>query len=335
MLVCKSCGNTFESSQDILEKADKLRVCAQKNLWFNCQCGSTHLIKSGNFDWFKPTMLMRDEVKQIYVKYNMIGKIPLIQSWVMRLQQVIEDEKSTYSKINKELEKSPNIAYLTLKIASNLVPGTPDLFDLEHAIGLLGRKALSNIVLSASISNLPLQTKRFNSKIFWQNSITVGNFSREIFNRFGYSSSGSSDSLAFFLGCFHNIGKLIAASMFPEKVDEVLKIIEDPNHSAKWEDAANFLGIPDKSLLGEIAVAKWGLPKELNDILAYFQGIKTLPEIDDKLHVYQCVEFASIANHWLKLNPHKIDEDKLALFQSTLKLDDTALEQIIFSLKNT
>ncbi|MFK7826780.1 MAG: HDOD domain-containing protein [Oligoflexales bacterium] len=333
MKICCSCGNVFEKQKDILEKADRLRICEEKHFWFNCKCGSTHLIKSGNSKWFKPTLLMRDDVKHIYLKYNMVGKIPQIHSWIMRLQQVIEDERSTYSNIVNQLEKSPNIAFLTLKIASNLVPRKSEIYDLKHAIGLLGRKSLSDIVLSASLSNLPIKTREFKSKLFWENSITVGNLSRQIFNKFGKESSTKSESLAFYLGCFQNVGKLLAASLFPNKVDEVVSILEKPENQAGWDDAAIFIDIPDKSLLGEIAIATWGLPKELKNILLYFQGINEVPNKSDELHIFQCVEFATIANHWLKMNPHKIAHKTLSNIQSATGLSDESLEQMVFSLK--
>ena len=332
MLRCNSCNATFETNDDIINKGNRIRVCEEKKLWFNCPCGSTFFIKSGNFDWFSPTLLMPDEARKVYSQNDLSNKIPSIHTRIMSLQRVIENPKSNNKAIKEELEQSPALALLTLKIASGLAQDGSELNNIEHAVALLGRNTLSGILLSASLVNMPLRTKHYRTSMHWKRALVVGQTAREVFARLGCPDSKKESSVQSYLfGCFYDIGKLLASICFPEKVDELVLLMSNPKVVTSWQDRAKFLGMPAEHVLGEIAVAMWGLPQELADMFQYYQDRSELPSSPGKLHLYECIEFASIINYWIKLQPHEVDEEVASNIQAKLGLDDGAFENLINS----
>ena len=332
MIECKSCNATFETNDDIVKRGNRIRVCEDRNLWFNCPCGSTFFIKAGDFDWFSPTLLMTDEARKVYSQSHLSNKIPSIHTRIMNLQKIIEDPNSNYRVIKDELEQSPSLAHLTLKIASGMAQEGSDLNDIEHAVALLGRNTLSGILLSASLVNMPLKTKQYRISNHWKRSLMVGQTSREIFNRYGCSDSGKDAAVqAYLLGCFQNIGKLLAAICFPEKVDELVTLMASPQVETNWHDTAKFIGLPSEYVLGEIAVAMWGLPPELKEMFQYFRETRELPSTPKKLHLYECIELATTIDHWIRLQPNEINEEILGKIQTKLELNDNNLEGLIKS----
>ena len=332
MLQCNSCNTKFETNDDIINRGNRIRVCEDKNLWFNCPCGSTFFIKSGNFDWFSPTLLMANEARKVYSQNDLANKIPSIHTRIMNLQRVIEDPNSNYKAIKGELEQSPALALITLKIASGLAQEGSELNDIEHAVALLGRNTLSGILLSASLVNMPLKTQQYRTSTHWKQALAVGQIAREVFSRFGCPDSvKESTDRAYLLGCFHDIGKLLAAICFPSKVDELVLLMSNPKVVTSWQETAKFLGLPAEHVLGEIAVAMWGLPQELTEMFHYFQEREALSSAPKTLHLFESIEFAAIINHWIKLQPHEVNEQVLENIQNKLELSDAQIESVIKS----
>ncbi|MFK7824338.1 MAG: HDOD domain-containing protein [Oligoflexales bacterium] len=330
MVQCKSCGTQFATNNDIVNRGNRIRVCEDRNLWFNCPCGSTFFIQAGDFDWFSPTLLMGHEARKVYSQNDLSNKIPCIHTRIMNLQKVIEDPSSTFRTIKDELEQSPGLALLTLKIASGMAQQGSELTDIEHAVALLGRNTLSGILLSASLVNLPLKTKTYRVSAHWKRALMIGQAAREVFARYGFEDDNKNEPThPYLLGCFVNIGKLLAAICFPEKVDELVMLMSRPKVETSWNETANFLGLPNEYVLGEVAVAMWGLPQNLANMFHYFRDRHPLPSNSKKLHIFECIELATIIDHWVRLKPHEINDEALKMIQNKLLLGDDQLESLI------
>ncbi|MFK7824559.1 MAG: HDOD domain-containing protein [Oligoflexales bacterium] len=331
---CSLCANTFESADDILNKGNRIRICTYGNLWFNCSCDSTLFIPKGKFEWFSADKLMSGEAREIYKKYDLLEKIPKIQHSIMSLQEAIEDPDIDYVKIKEELELSPSIAILTLNMASNLNPQGEEVIDLKHAISLLGRNTLSQLVLSASLVNIQLESKLYQIQDFWLEALASGSISRIIYKKFGFNYQDSSLDKVYISGCFAQVGKLVGAICFPSKIDEIYNIISNPSTMTTWEKATDITNAPKMSHLGEIATVIWGLPNFVKNIVIYFQSIMEDVSPPKTLSMLESIQFGNLIFHWLNSSPHLIDVNKLKYFQNKLEINDKSLESIVESVSH-
>ena len=331
---CSLCSNVFETADDILNKGNRIRICNFGNLWFNCACDSTLFIPKGKFEWFSADKLMSGEAREVYKKYDLLEKIPKIHHNIMSLQEAIEDPGNDYLKIKEELEHSPSLAILTLNMASNLNPQGDEVIDLKHAISLLGRTTLSQLVLSASLVNIHLESKLYQIQDFWLEALATGSISRIIYKKFGFDYADTIIDKVYISGCFAQVGKLVGAICFPAKIDQIYNIISNPKTMTTWENATEMTDAPKMSSLGEIATVIWGLPNFVKNIVIYFQSIMDGVSPPKTLSMLESIQFANLMFHWLNSSPHLIDVNKLRHFQQKLDISDKELESIVESVSH-
>ena len=326
---CAICDKVFKNSEDILNNASRIRICSAGNLWFNCTCESTLFLRHGSFEWFSIESLLSSEAKKIYRSNKEIGKIPKIHSNIMSLQEAIENPKTSFEDIKKELELNPSIGVLILSMASNLNPQGEEIKELKHAISLLGRTTLSNLVLSSSLVSMKLQSKLYQIQDYWQEALITGSISKVIYTKFGYDYADDLIDRVYLSGCFCQIGKLMGAILFPEKIDQIYNMVSNPTTMTTWEKAVVTTNTPSMNHLAEIAAVLWGLPTYVKNVCLYFNNILDFESPPGTLELLESIQFANIIFHWLNSSPHLIDLVKLKHFQRRLNLDDSGMENLV------
>jgi HD-like signal output (HDOD) protein len=299
-----------------------------KNLWFNCECGSTLMIKKGKFDWYSPEKSMSDEAASVFNKLGALEDLPHIPTPIMNLQTMLSDDNIAPKDLAAEVRKDPFIAANVIQVAENLRstrnPDTKPFEKMEHAIVYMGAKALNDIVLAAALRSFKIPEGDFDSDGFWEESYICGAVTEHLADRFKININKDKLYLA---GSLCNIGKIVTAICFPEQSSKVNKDVNNRNTLGTWRSAEIGYGFPEHTILGEIGGAIWGLPDFVIDTCRYHHrtpkpagsGPMTIPEVTG---------FALQMTHWALLQPHRIEEELLDAYKSKLKLDDNKIDEI-------
>ncbi|MFK7826530.1 MAG: HDOD domain-containing protein [Oligoflexales bacterium] len=328
--VCGSCSRAFRGEEDFLKNTNQWRLCSGGNLWFNCDCGSTLMLPSGKFPWYSPDMVMGEEASSIFNKMSQKGQLPHIPSAVMELQQLLADEEVDSIQLGKAVKKDPFIAAEVMRVCENMrkIRGEGTKKEdpsMEYAITFIGRKQLASLVMVASMKKFRFKTELFDNKKFWDDAFVTAAISEFLWVKV-FSQAGK--DRAYLAGCLCNIGKIVSAIGFPEKLDRVWKEIYDPQTQDTWSHIEDRSGLSNHCILGEIGAAFWGFPAYVVEAIKNHH----LPLPDDNLKEPSLIHIVCLANmltHWINLEPHRFDEERMYEECKYLDINNTQVEEIV------
>ncbi|MBN2331861.1 MAG: HDOD domain-containing protein [Deltaproteobacteria bacterium] len=196
------------------------------------------------------------------------------------------DYKSLAALVRQDLALSGKV--LSLINASAYSP-VERIDDLGHAISLLGKKTIRNLVLSISIYNsFTPEGKKGEARMvgFWQHSLACAVAAEAIARKIGYPYPEE----AFLGGLLHDIGKLIIFIRFPDELEIFLDHLQQQHQSTSpdmqplmLEDKIFGLG---HHQLGKWAAERWQFPETIvNSIWLHHQPITSFAKKEDQLPV--------------------------------------------------
>lgn len=335
---CNVCSRVYREERDFLKGTTRWRVCSEGNLWFNCACSSTLMLKKGKFPWYSPELALAPEALGVFNRLGNLKDLPHIPSQALKIQEMLQDADTSPKEVAREVRKEPVLAAQVLQIAENIRktrnPTTPPIHALEHAIVYIGFKALGDLIVTSALRQIPLPKSGFNADDYWRESYLTGSIAEQIMRRFAPTLNPDEVFLA---GSLCNLGKLVLAFCFPPLVT---KLADDVSEKAKtlvdWSKAEKAYGFPDHGILGEIASAIWGLPIQ---ILESTRKHHLAPDsnLGAKFTTWEIVAMANQMLHWILLRPHRMDESIVQAFAVRAGLDEASLDKLakdITSLKN-
>ena len=328
---CNTCGRQYLTEGDYLKGTSRWRLCERGNLWFNCNCNSTIMIKKGKFPWYSPDMFMSEDAKSVFNILPAVQELPHLPTSVMELQQMIKDENVSSSELARVSKKDPLIAANILKIANNLKAsdGSAAIKSLEHGISYIGLNQMADIILTASVKAFPFKTSIFTSDPFWDESFLTGKIAEMVAKQ--YTPHLVPDEV-YLAGALANVGKVVLAICFPELADAIETDTRDPNKLYSWRKGEEIHNAYDHSILGEIAASIWGLPEYIMSTVANHHTPPDESLTLENTNILDVVRLANQLSHWVLLEPNKIDQKLLESSAKIFGLDQKGLEGVADSL---
>ncbi|MCX6118898.1 MAG: HDOD domain-containing protein, partial [Proteobacteria bacterium] len=308
--ICSTCKRAYRKAEDFYQGTSRWRLCEAKNLWFNCNCGSTLMLKSGKYDWYNPSKGMSKNAASIFNSLPALNNLPRISSTVMKLQQSLQIPEIEISVLAKQLRRDPLIAASILTIANNLKsnrsPGDKKKIEsIEHAAMYVGKKTLEDLVLTSSLQSFKSETKVFNIDDFWRESFLMGGVAEATANHLKIQVNR--DEL-FLAASLCNIGKFVGAISFPDVADIIQSDVSEPKTLSTWQVAEKNNHSLDHCVLGEIGASIWGLPIYVADAASKHH---TFNSSTKQFGINELVTFANQMTHWILLRPSRIDQPQL------------------------
>lgn len=327
---CKTCNIQYKSKAEYLANGKSWRVCSEGKLWFECKCGTTLYLEKGEHSWYSSRLFLHPSSIPFYEDEEALKKIPQLPSALTKLQEQINNPQNSSQEIAQALRDAPALAVEVLRLANNTRIAKGKIKSLAHAITYLGRKTLCQLTLAAMLQSLKFKTHKYTAEIFWQEAFLVGHITEALVVKFQMTSCSD---IAYLSGCLCNIGKLIAAICYPQKVDDMVEILGDPIQMQSWVKTEKRVNLTNHLILGDIAAINWGFPPEIRECVIYHhKPIKRAPDNNPYLKLFECVNFANMLSHWVNLEPHRIDKQQFTSFQVYLGLGDRETEQFVDTL---
>ncbi len=329
---CETCKRVFASESDFLANTTRWRICDQKNLWFNCNCGSTLMIKKGKFDWYNPAKTLSQPAAGLFNQLSSLQNLPHVSMTVMEIQESLQKPDVDIPKLSKKVRRDPIMAAELLETANNLKSSRdPEdrtkIDSIEHAIMYVGKSAFSDLVMTISLKSFAISTQLFDADRFWKESFITAELAEIIASKWGGEIVRDE---VYISGALCNIGKIVGALSTPSVIDKIETMVSNPKTLCSWTQAEALLKTASHTILGEIGGALWGLPKYVLEGIASHHGssmtwLKAPAKRDfPKLEMWECVALANQISHWILLRPSRMDQ--ALLNQLTLAANISAKE---------
>jgi len=300
---CKNCGRLFFSTEDFLAHTSRWRICSEGHLWFNCACEATNVIMKGRHDWYNPLSKLSDQAQSIFNQIPGLRTLPRLPMAVMELLQKIDDENASSHDLAALARHDPLLSAKILRIAENQTMhyhSRPK--SLSHAISLVGRHHVKEIVLLAAISSVEPKTRVFHADEFWDHSMAIGRIAEHLAKKF---KTDLAEDEAYITGCLCNLGKLVLALCRPDIADRFQAEVNDIHTLGPWTAAEQRHAGFQHTVIGEIGGALWGLSQSSIDGIQGHHSIATTPEPAS----YELIGLANQFAHWIWLQPHQMDRE--------------------------
>ncbi|HSO20801.1 MAG TPA: HDOD domain-containing protein [Desulfosarcina sp.] len=187
-------------------------------------------------------------------------KLPDAPTIITELNQVIADPRTTSNDVAREVNKSPSLAAMLLKIVNSAYYGFPAKIDrLTRAVTIIGTKEISGLALGISVmqafKDIPQEVLNMNA--FIRHSLACGMISRIL----AAQNNMAQTEQLFVSGLLHDIGKLIVHKYYPDHaracMDRGLS-----NDSAIFSTEKAIIGMNHAQIARRL-LEKWNLPPEL------------------------------------------------------------------------
>ena len=186
--------------------------------------------------------------------------LPLVLNQLLR---VLNDQDASASQIAALIEKDSVLSGNVLRCVNSAYYGLPSkVSSIRHAVTLLGFSTVRNLALAFSMRRMLGQQKQLPSRIYAsysQHALACGVMAQFLAH---FVRSGDIDA-AFAAGLFHDIGKLLMLTTFPEVVNQVMSHWEEGDGS--YEDSERTFFDLTHSELSNIILEKWELPEPIRN----------------------------------------------------------------------
>ncbi len=336
---CNCCNRIYASAEDFYNGTSRWRRCEKDNLWFNCSCQSTLMLKSGKYKWYSPTLAMSAKAVSVFNTLPSLNSLPRVPMAVMELQQALQVKDADVLDLVRHVKRDAFISANVLNIANNLKLSRSKgdlkkIESLEHAIIYIGKKTLEELVLTISLESFKCRTTVFNVDSFWRESYIVGNISEAIFQKFksNLNLNLNRDEL-YISAVLCNLGKFVAAICFPRIADKLETDVNNPKTLSTWQAAEIKNKSVDHCVLGEIGSLMWGLPQYVLESAAEHHTMtKPSDNWGSAMTLVEAVGFANQVGHWILLRPSRIDQVYMEFICNKIGLSKLDLEDFVESL---
>jgi HD-like signal output (HDOD) protein len=225
--------------------------------------------------------------ESIREKVSSILQLPALPSIAMEIVEMVDNPKTSASKLGKVIASDQALTAKVLKIANSPFYGFPRrISTVEFAIIVLGYDALKEIVIGISLISA-LQRKsdlQFDARSFWDHAVTTGVVARRLARDTGYRVSGE----VFVAGLLHDMGISIMHRFFRTEYRQILEAMQSTGKPF-LELELEILGATHADIGGWLA-ERWNLPSHLVEALALHHTPGRATKNQDLVAIIHCAD---------------------------------------------
>jgi HD-like signal output (HDOD) protein len=251
----------------------------------------------------------------------------------VHINKLVDDPESSNEALSKAILKDPGLTARVLKLVNSpMFRRKTKIETVSHAVTLLGRQEIRNLVLATSVAQAfkSLPPEVVDMAAFWRNSICCGTAASFLARALNVPH----EERLFIAGLLHGVGKLVFYSQYPDHYRLVLE------HRENGEDAIiaaerEVFGF-DHAVMASALLCEWKFPDTLQLIIAHYLEPEKAQEFQVETAIVSAA--ASIAQH---IDPiissgraTGDDEPKIKPYVwESLKLEQIQLQQVVESAK--
>lgn len=199
------------------------------------------------------------KVTDIETLLDEVVTLPSLPSTVMQITNLVNDPDSSMADIAKAISGDPSIALKSLRLVNSAYYALPNkITSVDHAISMLGRKVIKNIVFAASV----FDTLQCGEEALLKHNVACGMAMQHMMeSKLLDLSSFEHQDEAFIYGLLHDVGKIIFAQHLSEQLEKVANLCA--NNPFTWSQAEKeIIGVTHTEIGAKLA-EKWQLSPTL------------------------------------------------------------------------
>lgn len=211
------------------------------------------------------SFLPNDEIREIVSKLDHVPSIPTLY---LELTQQLNTSETDLEDISNTISQDIGMTAQILKMVNSAYFGLPQpTSSIEKAISHLGIEMVKHLALSSGVFS-QFNTRKLGGisiESLWNHSIQTASAAKGIAKSQNAGRQVIEDSMA--AGLLHDIGKLVLASSFPDKYENVGKSAQ--SKQVEWLVAEREAFGFDHAEVGGYLLGLWGLPSPIVEAVAF------------------------------------------------------------------
>lgn len=200
------------------------------------------------------------ELEEVIRKIHDLPSLPQVEQ---ELLNKLNDDNLSLEQIVEKVALDPSLAAKVLKLANTSYYGSnAKVVTIQQAVSMLGTSHLKSLIRT-SIFNKCMPSDachNFDAKAFWRHNIATA-ICAELISR----TLHMKHDFAFTAGLLHDIGRLVLASCFPEKYNQVIRCCHQKDCGMLEAERA-LLGV-DHVATGLILAIEWQFSEAIQDAI--------------------------------------------------------------------
>ena len=214
---------------------------------------------------------MTEKLFQAAAKIRDIPNLPAIPLAAQQILAALEQDAISMGELAKIIDTDPSLTTRIIGVANSAYFGSKQpIYTVQDAvIRVLGTNNVFSIALSVVLAG-PFKANKcpgFHLELYWAQAIKTAILAQKIAPHM-ITSVASVAEKSYLCGLLHNIGLLVLAHTYPDKVGQVVSIegMEPERDIAEIEE--RLIGI-DRRRAGAILAKKWRIPEEVVSVIEH------------------------------------------------------------------
>ncbi len=285
---------------------------------------------------------MNDQVTQIIQR---VEELPTLPGISMQIMQMVNNPSTSAYELAKLIEKDPALATKILKTVNSAYYSlSRKIGSIQHAIGFLGFRKLSQLIVTVSVfKDLTVSESAYSMKKFWIHSLLTAECARIVC---AMTRKNREDD-AYTAGLLHDIGKLFLVKYFPVEMHAALENAGKENMFA-IDSELQFIGT-EHAYVGALLAQKWRLPDFIVDAIRHHHSTSTDPILPENKDIVNIIAFSDVFIHMMTAQSYPVtgvyeysesalislglSEDSLRVVASSIEAKMVAAEELLHILR--
>jgi len=202
---------------------------------------------------------------------NSITTLPALPSNIQKINELLNDEKTSADDISKVVASDQALATKMLRTANSAYYGRlSKVVKIQDAVVLIGMTNLKSMLYSIFVNQMYGGSKRTDQLMIdlWMHSVSVALMGRKLVEK----SNPALKDETYTAGLLHDIGELILFTYEKNSYLEVLGEIAIDDIMSRTVIEESMLGFSHADL-GAILARKWNLPRVIKNAIFYHHNI--------------------------------------------------------------
>jgi len=214
---------------------------------------------------------MSDKLFESAAKIRDIPNLPAIPIAAQQILAALEKDAISMGALAKIIDTDPSLTSRIIGVANSAYFGSKQpIFTVQDAVTrVLGTNNVFSIALSVVLAG-PFKANKcpgFHVELYWAQAIKTAILAQKIAPHLVTPVAGIAEK-SYLCGLLHNIGLLVLAHTYPDKVGQVVSIegLEPERDISEVEE--RLIGI-DRRRAGAILAKKWNIPAEVISVIKH------------------------------------------------------------------
>lgn len=191
-----------------------------------------------------------------------LDSLPTLPRAISKINMLLEDENVNINSIIDLIEEDPPMASKILRVINSAFYGLKTA-SVKKAVLNLGLSNLKNLIVATEVFDFDISS--FNKELIWKHSSMVNKIVVEFLKKYSYKNAPDYYSTAALL---HDIGKIALIKLFPNKYDNINKMLEVDENIPFDVCERNIFNITHEEL-GAYLLRWWDIPNPIVEVALY------------------------------------------------------------------